>query len=56
MAVSGVAMGNSLFNERISARCMMAARARVAALDFLFIDYDKDAYLADLHSIMARGY
>jgi len=26
------------------------------ALDFLFIDHDKDAYLADLHSIMARGW
>ena len=26
------------------------------ALDFLFIHHDKDAYLADLHSIMARGW
>jgi hypothetical protein len=49
-------MGNSLCNERISARCMMVARAGVAAHHFLLIDHDKDAYLADLHSIMARGY
>ena len=26
------------------------------ALDFLFIDHDKDAYLRDLHSIMERGW
>ena len=26
------------------------------ALDFLFLDHDKDAYLADLHSILDRGW
>lgn len=26
------------------------------ALDFVFLDHDKDAYLDDLHSIMARGW
>jgi catechol O-methyltransferase len=26
------------------------------ALDFLFLDHDKDAYLADLHSILNRGW
>lgn len=26
------------------------------ALDFLFIDHDKDAYLADLHAILNRGW
>ncbi|MEZ0364986.1 O-methyltransferase [Mycobacterium sp. pUA109] len=26
------------------------------ALDFLFLDHDKDAYLADLHSIVDRGW
>ena len=26
------------------------------ALDFLFIDHDKDAYLADLQSILDRGW
>ncbi len=26
------------------------------ALDFLFLDHDKDAYLDDLHSITARGW
>jgi catechol O-methyltransferase len=28
----------------------------VDALDFLFIDHDKDAYLPDLRSIMERGW
>jgi catechol O-methyltransferase len=26
------------------------------ALDFLFLDHDKDAYLGDLHSILGRGW